>query len=106
MNILVKAGDIVVPDSIDESLLTAAAEQQLAAKILAKKQATKAMLEEGQYAQAMESLANLKEPVDQFFDQVLVNEENDNVRMNRYALLKQLRQLFLQIADISLLQKS
>lgn len=106
VNILVKAGDIVVPDSIDESLLTAAEEQQLAAEILAKKQATKAMLEEGQYAQAMESLASLKEPVDQFFDQVLVNEENDNVRMNRYALLKQLRQLFLQIADISLLQKS
>ena len=54
----------------------------------------------------MENLAGLKEPVDNFFDQVLVNAEDEAVRLNRYALLKQLRSLFLHIADISLLQKS
>ena len=64
------------------------------------------LLEDRLYAQAMEVLAGLKESVDNFFDQVLVNAEDEAVRLNRYALLKQLRSLFLHVADISLLQKS
>lgn len=54
----------------------------------------------------MESLSTLKEPVDLFFEQVLVNVEEEAVRLNRYALLNQLRTLFLHVADISLLQKA
>ncbi len=105
-NILAKAGDIVIPDTLDETLLSEAAEVELAKVVFAKKQEIAPALEEGRYALAMESLAALKEPVDLFFDQVLVNAEEEAVRLNRYALLKQLRSLFLHVADISLLQKS
>lgn len=105
-NILAKAGDIIIPDSVDETLLTEAAEVELAKVLFAKKTEVAPALNEGLYAMAMESLAALKEPVDRFFDQVLVNAEDESVRLNRYALLKQLRSLFLHVADISLLQKS
>ena len=105
-NILAKAGDILIPDTLDSALLTEAAEKQLAEAVVAKQQEIAPALAEGQYAVAMESLASLKEPVDRFFDEVLVNAEDEAVRLNRYALLKQLRSLFLHVADISLLQKS
>ncbi len=105
-NILSKAGDIVIPDSVDKALLKESAELELANALRSIKEDVSPLLEDRQYAIAMEKLANLKEPVDSFFDQVLVNAEDDAVRLNRYALLKQLRSLFLHVADISLLQKS
>jgi glycyl-tRNA synthetase beta chain len=55
------------------------------------------------YREALERLAALRDPVDAFFDAVLVNAEDESVRANRYALLAQLRGLFLGVADISLL---
>ena len=55
------------------------------------------------YREALERLAALRDPVDAFFDAVLVNAEDEAVRANRYALLAQLRGLFLGVADISLL---
>jgi glycyl-tRNA synthetase beta chain len=45
----------------------------------------------------------LREPVDAFFEAVMVNAEDPSVRANRYALLARLRGLFLGVADISLL---
>ncbi|EPN16423.1 glycyl-tRNA ligase subunit beta [Pseudomonas syringae pv. actinidiae ICMP 18804] len=48
-------------------------------------------------------MAMLREPVDAFFEAVMVNAEDANVRANRYALLARLRGLFLGVADISLL---
>ncbi len=105
-NILAKAGDIVIPDRVDEALLAEAEEQALAKALTVKQEAISSLLEQRHYAQVMESLATLKEPVDSFFDKVLVNAEDQQVRLNRYALLKQLRNLFLHVADISLLQKS
>ena len=105
-NIMAKAGDQIIPDTVDENLLTESAEIELANSLFKIKTEVSPMLEERLYAVAMENLAGLKEPVDNFFDQVLVNAEDEAIRMNRYALLKQLRNLFLHIADISLLQKS
>jgi len=55
------------------------------------------------YRAALELLAGLREPVDAFFEEVLVNAEDPAVRANRYALLAKLRGLFLGVADISLL---
>jgi glycyl-tRNA synthetase beta chain len=52
----------------------------------------------------LRSLAALRAPVDAFFDQVMVMAENAATRRNRVALLAGLRRLFLQVADISLLQ--
>lgn len=65
--------------------------------------ATEPLYAERQYAAALNHLAGLREPVDAFFDSVLVNAEDPAVRANRYALLARLRGLFLQVADISLL---
>jgi glycyl-tRNA synthetase beta chain len=56
-----------------------------------------------QYSEALAKLASLREPVDAFFEAVLVNAEDARVRANRYALLARLRGLFLGVADISLL---
>ena len=53
--------------------------------------------------EALTRLAALREPVDAFFEAVMVNAEDANVRANRYALLARLRGLFLGVADISLL---
>lgn len=53
------------------------------------------------YTDALTSLAQIREPVDAFFDQVMVMAEDASVRQNRLALLNQIRQLFMAVADIS-----
>ena len=60
-------------------------------------------IEAHNYQAALAELAHLRGPVDTFFDQVMVMDENLQLRNNRLALLTQLRTLFLSIADISLL---
>jgi len=62
-------------------------------------------LSEFNYQSALEKLAELKVPVNQFFDSVMVNAEDEKIRNNRFALISDLRNLFMGIADISLLQK-
>ena len=65
--------------------------------------AVQPMAAERQYTESLARLATLREPVDAFFEAVMVNAEDANVRANRYALLTRLRNLFLGVADISLL---
>jgi glycyl-tRNA synthetase beta chain len=60
-------------------------------------------LEQDEFTQALSCLADLRDPVDAFFEDVMVNAEDDALRQNRLNLLKQLRELFLGVADISLL---
>ncbi|MCA2465578.1 MULTISPECIES: DALR anticodon-binding domain-containing protein, partial [Vibrio] len=57
------------------------------------------------YQEALSKLADLREPVDAFFDNVMVMADDEALKKNRLTLLNNLRNLFLQIADISLLQK-
>ncbi len=59
---------------------------------------------EGDYQAALTELAGLRDTVDTFFDDVMVMADNIALRRNRLALLNQLRNLFLQVADISLLR--
>lgn len=66
-------------------------------------QAVQPMAAARQYNETLTRLAALREPVDAFFEAVMVNAEDANVRANRYALLARLRGLFLGVADISLL---
>ena len=49
----------------------------------------------------LRTLAGLKDPVDKFFDDVLVMADDEDIRKNRLALLGKLRALFLDVADIS-----
>lgn len=92
-----------LPASIDDALLEAGAEQNLAAAVAAAEGAVAPMAAARCYREALERLASLREPVDAFFEAVLVNAEDEAVRANRYALLARLRGLFLGVADISLL---
>jgi len=59
---------------------------------------------QGDYSAALTELAGLRAAVDAFFDNVMVMADDEAVKNNRLALLKQLQGLFIGIADISLLQ--
>ena len=101
-NILSKS-DISVGDTVETALLIERAEVDLAKALLEAEQATDPLARDRQYTRQLESLAALRQPVDAFFDQVLVNAEDPSIKANRYALLARLRGLFLGVADISLL---
>lgn len=98
-NLLSKA-EGQVPSNVDSALLQEAAEQALAKAVA---DAEVALANAGSYRETLERLASLREPVDSFFEAVLVNAEDVAVRGNRYALLAKLRGLFLGVADISVL---
>lgn len=101
-NILAKA-EGEPPAGVDVHLLEDGAEQALAQAVAAAADAVAPMAAARCYREALERLAALREPVDAFFEAVLVNAEDARVRANRLALLNQLRGLFLGVADISLL---
>ncbi|MGD8176267.1 glycine--tRNA ligase subunit beta [Marinimicrobium sp. ARAG 43.8] len=92
--------------SVDPQLLQEAAEQALAEAVATKTQQVTPLFKQRTYTEALTQLADLQEPVDRFFDQVMVNADNEPLRNNRLALLRQLGDLFLAVADVSLLAPS
>ncbi len=100
---LLKKTDESIPQQVDASLLEEAAERMLASELETIREQLDGILEEGHYGQALTLLSSLRNPVDHFFDAVMVMSENPEIRKNRLALLSQLRNQFLRIADISLL---
>ncbi|HCT74401.1 MULTISPECIES: glycine--tRNA ligase subunit beta [Psychrobacter] len=102
-NILAKS-EVSVADNVDEALLSEPAEQGLYASVIQAQTAVKPLLEQADYTQVLQTLASLDEPLTQFFDNVMVNSEDAALKNNRLALLKQVRALFLTVADISELQ--
>ena len=62
------------------------------------------MFDNGDYTQGLQKLASLRTPVDSFFENVMVMCDDPAQKANRLALLKRMQQLFLRVADISLLQ--
>ena len=93
------------PDGdLDPKLLRERAEQALAERVVALRPEVEKLCQERQYQQAMEQLATLAEPVAKFFDDVLVMAEEPEIRHNRLRLLRDVRELFLTIADLSRLQ--
>ena len=102
-NILTKQGGDAIGESVDKTLLQDQAEQALAEQIGQQADTVLPLFEEGDYAAALTSLASLREPVDTFFDEVMVMADDEAIRNNRLAMLSQLRNLFLRVADISLL---
>jgi glycyl-tRNA synthetase beta chain len=100
-NILAKqVGDSTI-GAIDVNLLQERAEQHLATEIERLTQVVTPLFEQRDYNGVLSQLATLREPVDLFFDQVMVMAEDTQVRTNRLALLHSLRQLFINVADIS-----
>lgn len=102
-NILSKVEGEFSPTSIDNGLLTEEAEQALAKSLGVIQGKVQPSLDKGDYQAALAQLASLKDVVDDFFDNVMVMAEQEDLRQNRLTLLYQLRGLFLQVADISLL---
>ncbi len=102
-NILAKNGGDAVEAKVNGELLSQNEEQVLAREIAAKQQALEPLMANGDYAAALNELAGLRTAVDAFFDNVMVMADDDAVKNNRLALLKQLQGLFIGIADISVL---
>ena len=101
-NILAKADA-----AIGEINLTACvepAEKALAEAVIALRTEVQPLIAQGDYTAVLDKLANLRAPVDSFFDNVMVNAEEPALRQNRLAILNTLQDLFLQVADISVLQ--
>ncbi|MDH5358487.1 MAG: glycine--tRNA ligase subunit beta [Gammaproteobacteria bacterium] len=91
--------------NINDSLLQEPAEQALSAKLKAVTDDVKPLMAQADYAGVLRALADMRETVDGFFDQVMVMADDAAVRQNRLVLLNQTRALFLGVADISCLQE-
>ncbi|KYK76108.1 glycyl-tRNA synthetase [Aggregatibacter actinomycetemcomitans serotype e str. SA2149] len=101
-NILAKA-DVAIGE-INLIACVESAEKNLAEAVLVLQTEVQPLIAKGEYTAVLDKLANLRTPVDNFFDNVMVNAEDPTLRQNRLAILNTLQGLFLQVADISLLQ--
>ena len=101
-NILSKS-DEKLADSVLASVLKMPEEVKLATHVVVLQDKLAPMFAERNYQEALVELASLREVVDEFFANVMVMDEDQAVRVNRLTLLSQLRELFLKVADISLL---
>jgi glycyl-tRNA synthetase beta chain len=86
---------------LNTSLLVDDAEQQLHRALVSASAKVRPLLEKRQYTNALMALSGLRVPVDRFFDEVMVMTDDPSLQKNRLALLAELRDLFLDIADIS-----
>jgi glycyl-tRNA synthetase beta chain len=90
-----------VKAEINFDLLHEDAEKELYAILKIIKPNADRLFESGDYTASLQALAGLKVPVDEFFDNVMVNAEKIDLRNNRLALLNQLHQAMNRVADLS-----
>jgi glycyl-tRNA synthetase beta chain len=90
-----------VPATFDRSLLMEPAEQALGAAFTELQPGAEALYARSEYAAMLQALAPLKLPVDRFFDEVMVNVDDEKLRTNRLGLLGQLHATMNRVADIS-----
>jgi glycyl-tRNA synthetase beta chain len=100
-NILKKSGSTPVDGGVQAALLVEAAEQALFAQLEQVAPRVQSQLATRAYTGALSALAALREPVDAFFNDVMVNAEDPALRANRLALLGALHQQMNCVADIS-----
>ncbi len=101
---ILKKSDHVSAIKVDPALLNETAEKALYAKLENLSTSVNRLFDAGDYEAALRQLSALREPVDSFFDDVMVMAEDLAVKNNRIALLEQMRALFLRAADLSRLQ--
>ncbi|OZY87582.1 glycine--tRNA ligase subunit beta [Cellvibrio mixtus] len=101
-NILAKQ-NAALSTEVNAALLQEDAEKTLAQAVSAKAAVVAPLFAAREYTQALAALADLQQPVDAFFDSVMVMSDDPALQQNRLALLQQLRGLFLEVADISYL---
>lgn len=102
-NILAKSND-TLNNHVQNSLLKEIAEIQLAHYLRVLRNRIEPYFMTNNYYEALIELSTLCDPLNAFFKHVIVMATEDAVRVNRLTLLSKIRQLFLQVADISLLQ--
>jgi glycyl-tRNA synthetase beta chain len=102
-NILKKAGDAeqVVDAHVSEVLLQEAAEKALYARMQSVLPQADALFEQGDYTASLQALSVLRAEVDAFFDGVMVNAEQLDLRLNRQGLLKRLHLAMNRVADLA-----
>lgn len=106
-NILQKQDKTADLDStVDSSLFREPAEQQLADTLEQCRLVAQPMFARREYTAGLEALAGSKQAIDNFFENVMVMDDDLVLRSNRIKLLGELRTLFLQVADISYLHQS
>jgi glycyl-tRNA synthetase beta chain len=103
-NILAKQVGLLRDQSVDAHLFEVDAERELATRLTNLQVLVTPLYNEARYVDVLSKLADLRKPVDAFFDNVMVMTEDKALRENRLLLLFQLRALFLQVADVALLQ--
>ena len=94
-----------LPNKINNDLLQEKAEKDLSQRLTKLDDKVQSLIYDAKYQDALAELSTLRESVDQFFDDVMVMADDEALKNNRIALLNKLHSLFLQIADISKLQK-
>ena len=102
-NILAKSEE-TLNDRVNAATLKEPEEIALAMQVVVLRDKLEPVFAAGRYQEALVELAELREPVDAFFEKVMVNVEDKDLRINRLSMLEKLRELFLRVADISLLQ--
>ncbi len=100
-NILAKSEAMAGGTKVSTDLLVEEAEKTLAQDLARIANANRQALEQRDYGAALSRLATLRDPVDAFFDNVMVNADDPRQRANRLALLAELRRQFVAVADIS-----
>jgi glycyl-tRNA synthetase beta chain len=101
-NILRQASELTTR-ALDEGLIEAGVERELVDAVRAAQADAVPLVAARDYVGLLTRLARLREPVDRYFEGVMVMAEDPRIRANRLALLASLRELFLRVADISLL---
>ena len=101
-NILKKVEETAI--ELDPAKLKEAEEKALCDKVLALADEVNPLFDKRDYRDALSKLAHLREPVDAFFDNVMVMAEDPDERNNRIALLVRMNELFLRVADLSHIQ--
>ncbi len=99
-----RVGNIIkggVDNPVNAELFEADCERALAAAIESTQQSVADQVAQGDYGAALQTIAALREPVDAFFDGVMVMAEDEKVKANRLALLTQVASLFADIADFT-----
>lgn len=99
-NILKQAG-VAGCDPVDQSLIREPAETALFESVVKARKAVAPLLGNRDYETVLTTLADLRDPVDGFFDDVMVMTDDEALRNNRLALLAELRAMFLNVADVS-----
>ena len=100
------AGQAIELDRVRAGELREPAERSLNRAVRETRPRVVSRLERGEFLEALKQMARLREPVDRFFDDVLVMSDEENLRRNRLRILHEISQLFLSYADISMVART